>query len=182
MRSRMISGPALVAVVGVLSACASSSSVRSGPAPAGSPAQNAARAAYIAHGDQICRKGKQAIAPIDARAASIERRHSPAWREARLMVPVLRAGLRRYRRVYQRLEAIPPPAGESATVSQILAGLKRVGDDAEHLLSALERGETAAVRRLSATREVDHARVSALELEFGFRVCGQPSARSPVAG
>ena len=59
-------------------------------------------------------------------------------------------------------------------MASIMAGLRRVGNDLERLTAALESGEFEKVRRITAERSVDHARVSAQELEFGFKVCGQP--------
>ncbi len=181
--SRMISWLAIAGVLSVLSGCGSSSpGVHSTATASRTPAQSAALAAYLGRGDDVCRAGERALAPIDARGAEIRGRHSGSRREAELLVPVLRQGLREYRRFYERLKRIAPPPEDRATVATILDGLRRVGDDLQRLTGALQRGETGAVKTITSEREVDHARVSALELEFGFKVCGQPASPESVAG
>jgi hypothetical protein len=182
LRSKVILWLVIGGAVALSSGCGSSSRTHSGSSSIATPAESAALAAYIARGDRVCREGDEAIAPLNARGAAIAERHGATARQTRLMVPVLRQGLRQYRRFYRRLERIPPPPQDRGTVEQILLGLRRVGDDLERLTKALQRGERGAVRTITAEREMDHARVSALELEFGFKVCGQLSSRSSVAG
>lgn len=186
LRFRGISLLAMAGVASVLSACGSGS-----PAPAnagaasGSPqsaASDRAHAGYIARGDRVCRAGSAAIAPVNARAAEIELRHRGTPGAAALLVPVLREGQRDYRVFFARLKRIPAPSQDGAALAAILAGLRRVGNDLERLTGALERGELERVKAITRERDMDHARVSALELEFGFRVCGQPPAQPSPSG
>src|SRR5271165_7032973 len=140
----MISWFAVAGAVSVLLACGSSPSTSGGARTSTrSPANAAALAAYIARGDEVCRAGNEAIAPVNARGAEIERRYAGSPREVALLVPVLRHGLRDYNRFDKRLERIPPPPEEAAAVAGILAGLKRVGTDLERLTGALAAGEPA---------------------------------------
>ncbi len=183
MRSRVISWLAVAGLMSGLCACGSSSPATTSAAThTRTPAEAAALAAYIARADHVCSVGNRAIAPINARGAAIELRHADSAREAALMVPVLRVGLREYRHFYRRFELIAPPPHDGATVAAILDGLRRVGNDLERLELALKRGDTTAAGKITAEREMDHARVSALELEFGFKVCGQPAAHSSLDG
>jgi hypothetical protein len=171
----------MAGVVSVLSACGSGGSTvpSAGLDSAVTQARAAdpARGRYLAAADQVCRAGNAAIAPVNAQGADIEQRHLDARRTAALLAPVLREGLRDYRRFYIRLRRVPPPARDRASVASIMAGLRTVGNDLERLTAALERGEFERVKTVTAERATDHARVSAQELEFGFKVCGQPQGR-----
>jgi hypothetical protein len=175
---RGISWLAIAGVAFVLPACGSGSSrPASEAAPAGSPQQafaDTAHARYIARSDQVCRAGNAAIAPVNARGAEIEAHSQDAARTAELLVPVLHEGLRDYRVFYLRLRRLPAPSQDRAAVASIMVGLRRVGNDLERLTAALEQGELEKVRAITSERDMDHARVSAQELEFGFKICGQP--------
>jgi hypothetical protein len=186
MSIKGISWLAMAGVVSVLSACGSSSPSSSTSTGASStpqsPAESAALARYVERGDQLCRYGNAAIAPISERGAEIQRRHGGASDEVVLLVPVLREGLRVYRRFLRRFEQIAAPPSSSAQVATIAQGLSKVGDDIERLVAAVARGELAQVKAITSEREMDHDRVSAQELEFGFKVCGQPAAQSSSSG
>jgi hypothetical protein len=183
---RGISWLAIAGVASVLSACGSSAPAPGGAgAASGTPqssASDSAHAGYIARGDRVCRAGAAAIAPLNARGAEIELRHRRVPGAAALLVPVLRQGLRDYQVLFLRLKRIPAPPRDSAAVMAILAGLRRVGNDLERLTAALERGEYERVTAITSERDMDHARVSALELEFGFKICGQPPAQPTPPG
>ena len=184
MRIKGISRLALAGVLVALSACGSGSSARSttGASVSRAAAADPAHIRYISRGDEVCRAGNATIAPVNARGAEIQQgRQSPA-RTAALLVPVLYEGLHDYRDFYVRLKRIPPPQQDRAAAASIMDGLRRVGNDLERLTAALERGEFARVKAITAERELDHARVSAQELEFGFRVCGQPQGNSSSPG
>lgn len=185
MRIRGISRLALAGVLAAMSACGSGSSAGSPAGAPGSPrtaAADPAHVRYIARADEVCRAGNATMAPVNARGAEIEQgRQSPA-RTAALLVPVLYEGLHDYRDLYVRLKRIPAPRQDRAAAASIMDGLRRVGNDLERLTAALERGEFAKVKAIAGERELDHARVSAQELEFGFRVCGQPQGRSSKLG
>jgi hypothetical protein len=190
MRIKSVGWVAAAGVGFALSGCGSSSGpVNAGAPPAGgstastaSRAVSAAQARYIARGDQVCREGNAAIAPVNARGVEIERRHRGTPDELALLVPVLREGLRDYRVFFTRLERIPRPPQDTAALAAIFTGLKQVGSDLDRLNGALARGETAQVRTIAGERETDHAKVSALELEYGFDVCGQPPSQPSPAG
>ncbi len=182
MRIRTISWLALAGILPVLSACGSgASSVQTSAATSASgrpPAADPAESRYIARGDAVCRAGDAAIAPVDVRGAEIELQHRDTTTTAAQLVPVLQEGLRDYRAFYVRLKRIPPPPPDRAAVASIMEGLRKVGNDLERLTAALERGEFGKVQAISFERKLDHARVSAQELEFGFGVCGQPLGKS----
>jgi hypothetical protein len=183
---RVISWLAIAGVASVLSACGSSATAPAGSRAASgtpqSPASDSAHAGYLARGDRVCRAGNAAIAPVNARGAEIELRHRRTPGAAALLVPVLRQGLRDYRVFFVRLKRIPAPPQDGAAIVAILTGLRRVGNDLERLTAALERGEFERVKAITSERDMDHARVSALELEFGFKVCGQPPAQPTPSG
>jgi hypothetical protein len=185
LKGKGISWLAVAGIASVLLGCGSGSSTPGGASATstvGSAADSAALAAYIEHGDQVCRAADAAILPIDERGAEIQRRHRGIRDEAARMAPVLRHGLRVYRRYFRRFERIQPPPQEAAQVRTIIAGLKKVGDDIERLAGALVQGELARVKVITSEREVDHARVSAEELELGLKVCGEPPAQPSVSG
>ena len=180
MKGKWISRLAMAGAVSVLMGCGSSASTPGGGSSTASSVQTAAEraalAAYIERGDRVCTGANAAILPVNERGAEIQRRHGGRPDEAALLVPVVREGLHLYRHYLRHFERIPPPAGNLAQVSTILAGLRKVGDDIERLAGALAKGELALARTITSERETDHARVSAQELELGFKVCGQPAA------
>lgn len=186
MKRKRISWLAATGIVSVLAGCGSSSPTPVSTGTAASSAQSAADSAalarYIERGDQVCSVSNAAIASVNARGAQLQRRHRGTPDEAALLVPVLREGLHVYRRYLWRFARIPPPPQEAAPVSAILAGLGKVGNDLERLAGALARGEVAQAKAITSQREVDHARVSAQELELGFKVCGQPAAQFSASG
>ena len=186
MSTRRISWLAVAGVVSVLSGCGSSSS-RPGTASHASStpqsaAESAALAGYLERGDQLCRAGNAAIAPVNERGGEIQRRHRGSAGDIALLVPVLREGLHIYRRFLGRFERIPPPHRSSGQIAAIITGLGKVGDDIERLAAAIAAGELGRVKVTTSERDIDHARVSAQELEFGFKVCGQPAAPGSLSG
>jgi hypothetical protein len=183
LRIKVILWLAMAAGVCLLCACGSSSTATGSAAGAAQgQVESAALAGYIARGDEVCRQGDQAIAPINARGAEIERRHGTGPGVAAKLAPVLRRTVREYRSFYKRLKRIQPPPANAAAVAAIIMGLGRVGGDLERLAGAVARGELARVTTISQERDIDHARVSALELELGFKVCGQPPAQPALPG
>ena len=176
----------MAVILAIIFGCGSSSSSPGSAAETAGTAQKAADGAaltrFVERGDELCRVGDAAIRPINERGAEIQRRHRGSGDEAVLLAPVLREGLRIYRRYLRRFERIPPPPREIAQVNAILAGLRKVGEDIERLAGAVVRGELAQVRAITSEREVDHARVSAQELELGLKICGQPPAQPSVSG
>ena len=186
MKGKWISWMAVAGTVSVLLGCGSSSSTPGTGANTTSSVQTAANSAalagYIERGDRLCTTANEAIVPVNERGAEIQRRHGGSPNAAGLLVPVVREGLRLYRHFLRHFERIPPPSGETAQVSAILAGLRKVGVDIERLGAALAARELAQVRAITSERETDHARVSAQELELGFKVCGQPASQPSLSG
>jgi len=177
---------AVVGAVCVLAGCGSGSS---GSAVTGArtsaPTETVeapALARYIERGDELCRAGNAAIAQVDERSVEIRRRHGPPADERALLVPLLRERLHLYRRYLRRFERIAPPPHYAGQVSAILAGLRKVEGDTERLELAVGRGDAAEAKALTSEREIDHDRVSAQELEFGFKICGQPAAQPSPSG
>ena len=135
----------------------------------------AARQAYVARADAICRHGNARLAPYARRLNRLEKAQSPRRLLARAPA-LLRAAVRVSRRSVAALARVHPPARDAARIRRWLKGLRRQDRLATQTAAAVVRGDRARLQALARRTRGLNARNAAFAREYGLKACG----RAPV--
>jgi hypothetical protein len=135
----------------------------------------AAREAYVARADAVCRRGNARLAPYARRLDKLERARNPRRLLARAP-GLLRAAVRVSRRSVARLARLRAPAADAARIRRWLKGLRRQNRLAKETAAAVVRRDRARLQTLAVRTRRLNARNAAFAQDYGLKACG----RAPV--
>lgn len=174
----MITGA--VALVGgsVLAGCGGGTASTSSPArsvtvtrtQAADTATPMTRAEFIAAGDAICRSSDTAVEGFKRRIKAVEGESSATGAER--VALILRQAVASERASLAKLQVLPAPPRDAATITKWLTAESESVTDQSNLANAVANQETAA--REAAEQAVRRAKALAHRIAqgYGFKVCG----------
>lgn len=131
------------------------------------------RAAYIAQGDAVCRRTNAGIAATNARIAQINRTATDAQQALADAAPLLATTAKAQRASAAEFRALQPPAGDTAEVAAIVAGIDEQVALVGEVADAAAAGDVARIKTLGAQLRTTRDRVRGLLQGYGFKVCGR---------
>lgn len=128
------------------------------------------KAEFIAAGDAICRASDATIEPLKKRIKELEGESNASV--AKSLPPILRQAVASERASLAKLQSLPEPAGESATIAKWLTAESESVTDQSNFADALANEEGTAREAAQQDAEKAKALAHGLAQGYGFKVCG----------
>jgi hypothetical protein len=157
---------ALVVATGCGGGSSTTTVTTSAPAAASPPT----KAQFVARADVICAQANANIKPVTQHVEAITH-GSESEIEAEAPGALRRAGALT-RDGITRLEALPIPTGDAATVRKILDALNDQAADIDNIATAIGSGDASAVEAAKQAAERSKATYRGLAQGYGLKVCG----------
>ncbi|MGO8905949.1 MAG: hypothetical protein ACLQMH_10045 [Solirubrobacteraceae bacterium] len=160
----------LAALVGTGCGTTSTQTVRVPTTSAATPVPT--RAGFIAQADEICQTAQTQLTPLKARVEALQGQ-TPSSSIYKTLGTLLREDVTISRAVEKKLQALPQPPADAATIEKILAGLSEEITDKNNAANAVANEETSAIEADSTADKKAKAYDEGLAQGYGMKVCGR---------
>ncbi len=158
---------AAMTAVGCGSTGTPSVSVHAGTA-AGAPTSGATPARFIAAADEICRALRSRQQPLNARVQALTQETATARAQLQAL---LRQSVVFARAADAKLQALPRPPGDAATIDKLLAGYHKEAAEVMSFADTLTKGEPEKQRFAMGSLERTTASDRTLAESLGMKAC-----------
>jgi hypothetical protein len=128
------------------------------------------KAEFIATGDAICRSSDTAIKPIKQQIKDLEGQSNVSV--TKNLPPILRQAVASERASLAKLQSLPEPVGETATIAKWLTAESESVTDQSNFADALANEEGTAREAAQQDAEKAKALAHGLAQGYGFKICG----------
>jgi len=128
------------------------------------------RAKFIAQADSVCKAAGAATERF--RRMLLQVQHESKAPAGESLPPILRRLIASERASVAKLQSLPEPAGDTATIVSWLAAVSEAIVDQGNLTEALAKGDATGLRAASRAANDAKARARDSAKGYGFRICG----------